>query len=136
MLTENDLNELERLSKVATPRPWNQGDYVSDAIFSDHGMILFDDCLRRRNWINNIAYIVAACNTVPDLITEYRALQKKVQKLEQQMDWLVNELCMGAQCDFPSQVECEYRTERGYYCPERNEKFKCWIAHAEQATKE
>ena len=33
MLTESALDELERLSKVATPRPWDQGDYVSDAIF-------------------------------------------------------------------------------------------------------
>lgn len=70
------------------------------------------------------------------LETENQTLQERVQKLEQQRNWLVNELCIGTQCDFPSQVECKYRTERGYFCPERNEKFKCWIAHAEQAAKE
>lgn len=57
------------------------------------------------------------------------------QKLEKQRDWLVNELCVGTQCDFPSQIECKYRTEKGYYCPERKEKFRCWVAHAEQAAK-
>lgn len=63
-------------------------------------------------------------------------LQKHVRKLEQQRNWLINELCVGTQCDFPSQIECKYRSERGYYCPEQKEKFKCWVAHAEQATKE
>ena len=82
MLTENDLNELERRAKLATPRPWDQGDYISHAIFSPKGMVLFDDYNKRMNFHNDIAYIVAACNAVPDLVTEIRTLQKKVQELE------------------------------------------------------
>ena len=67
---------------------------------------------------------------------EEKARQLEMAELKQQRDWLVNELCVGTQCDFPSQIECKYRSERGYYCPEQKEKFKCWVAHAEQATKE
>lgn len=76
-----------------------------------------------------------------DTINELREAHRKqweerVRELERQRDWLVNELCVGSQCDFPSQIECEYRTERGYYCPEQKEKFRCWVARAEQAAKE
>lgn len=80
--------------------------------------------------------IEAILNVVPELIIEHRTLQEKVQKLAQQRNWLINELCVDIRCDFPSQVECKHRTERGYYCSEQKEKFKCWIAHAEKATKE
>lgn len=65
-----------------------------------------------------------------------KVLVEYARELERQREWLVNELCVSTRCDFPSQIECKYRTERGYYCPERKEKFRCWLAHAEQASKE
>ena len=76
-----DIEKLEALAKAATPGPWKQGPYVPDGIFSAEGMILFDDCTRRRNFTNNIAYITAACNAVPELIA-------RVRELERQREWL------------------------------------------------
>lgn len=76
------------------------------------------------------------CGIMIQLVDAVRHLVNTIRNLEAQRDWLVNELCVGTQCDFPSQIECKYRSERGYYCPEQKEKFKCWVTHAEQATKE
>lgn len=149
---ELDLEKLEKLAKAATPGPW---DY--DATGGFRWVFLEKRHVFESTTDANAAYIVAACNSLLDIIKMYREaddkannawrilleaqariveVQKRVQELEAQRDWLVNELCVGTQCDFPSQIECKYRTERGYYCPERKEKFKCWVAHAEKATKE
>ena len=76
------------------------------------------------------------CGMMIRLVDAVKHLVNTIRNLEAQRDWLVEELCVSAQCDFPSQIECKHRTERGYYCPERKEKFRCWVAHAEKATKE
>lgn len=89
-----------------------------------------------RSFIRALEDIVKLCKYGQKLEAENQTLQKHVQKLEQQREWLINELCISSLCDFPSQIECKYRSERGYYCPEQKEKFKCWVAHAEQAIKE
>lgn len=76
------------------------------------------------------------CGMMVRVVDAVRHLVNTIRNLEAQRDWLVEELCVSAHCDFPSQIECKYRSERGYYCPERKEKFKCWVAHAEEAAKE
>ena len=76
------------------------------------------------------------CGTMVRLVDAVRHLVDTIRNLEAQRDWLVEELSVSSTCDFPSQTECKYRTERGYYCLERKEKFRCWVAHAEEATKE
>lgn len=88
---ELDLDELERLSKAATPGPWKRGPYVSDGIFSAEGMILFDDCTRRRNFNNNISYIVASCNATLDLIARVRELERQNAGLEARIRYLTEE---------------------------------------------
>lgn len=154
-----NLDELEQLAAQATPGPWrlvegNKYSFTSVILPPDFPQTPSFGRIRDKQ---NAAYIVAACNSLLDIIKLYREaddkannawrilleaqariveVQKRVQELEAQRDWLVNELCVGPQCDFPSQIECKYRTERGYYCLERKEKFRCWVAHAEKATKE
>lgn len=76
------------------------------------------------------------CGMMVRVVDAVRHLVDTIRNLEAQRDWLVEELCVSAHCDFPSQIECKYRSERGYYCPERKEKFRCWVAHAEEAAKE
>lgn len=75
------------------------------------------------------------CGMMVRVVDAVRHLVDTIRNLEAQRDWLVEELCVSSHCDFPSQTECKYRTERGYYCPEQKEKFRCWVAHAEEAAK-
>ena len=151
---ELDLEKLEKLAKAATPGPWDVAYLRTNAEFVFAQAPNCDMVFHARK--DDVRYITAACNSLLDIIKMYREaddkannawrilleapariveVQKRVQELETQRDWLVNELCVGTQCDFPSQIECKYRTEKGYYCPERKEKFRCWVAHAEQAAK-
>lgn len=83
-----NLDELERLSKSATPGPWWSSKY--GAIY---GSVQLDD-----SFVGQIsegadnAYIIAACNSLPELINENRALQKRVRELERQSVVLASHL--------------------------------------------
>ena len=76
-----DLDELERLAKAATSGPW---EVVDARVFLD------DEDLEIRNGQHcigfgsgeaNAAYIVAACNAVPELIARVRELERQREAL-------------------------------------------------------
>lgn len=99
-----DLEELERLAKAATQLPWEVDDCNNIRIAPKGRPIVatihdYEDYLPR---MSDAAYIVAACNAVPELIAENRALQKRVQELEKQRKWLAQKhanACIDAACD-------------------------------------
>lgn len=84
-----DLEKLEWLHKAATPGPWV---HEPDENFLDH------DCqIIRGNTAfvcefvteKNAAYIVAACNAVPELIKRVRELERELEvyREEKQLEW-------------------------------------------------
>lgn len=106
-MTEEQLTELERLAALATPGPWypeknhTAYDTYGDSVFSTQ---------QTHNLDNNLAYIVAACNAVPELVKMYReaddeaadansawqkvrrenlALRERVRELERQRDFVL-----------------------------------------------
>lgn len=89
-----DLEELERLAKAATPGPWKEGRHDMFSIVEGaHAKYIYansipvaistgeeKDCERV---LADARYIAAACNAVPDLIAENRALLERIRALEQ-----------------------------------------------------
>ena len=82
-----DLEELERLATQVMPAPWEtketveyHGSFVRNALYlSVDGWtraILFNHLAVEKK---SAAYIVAACNSLPELIAENRALQERAQ---------------------------------------------------------
>lgn len=83
-----DLEELELLAKAATPGPWR---HDPDENFLDHDcQIIKGDTVFVCEFVTeaNAAYIVAACNAVPELIA-------RVRELERQRDWLADRLTLS-----------------------------------------
>ena len=120
MLTENKLNELKQLHAEAAGTPykakdcWIYAQSVSQKrTFSRRPMAYtIDNRDGKYKPTETAAYIVAACNTLPELITENQALRKKMQEIEKQLDWLAEVL----------QNECEWYKNHGscpvnYACP-------------------
>lgn len=96
---EIDLGELERLAKAATPGPWGYGPYPSwDFMYRITGRqkeFLLDTHIAQ-NGEANAAYIVAACNAVPELVA-------RVRELERQREFFLkalndNRLCPNGGC--------------------------------------
>ena len=86
-----DFDELMRLHEAATPGPWeaNIGDFESEDgygtvtapyVEADGKMICvpFDKGPDDDNDENNAAYIVAACNAVPELVARIRELEAQL----------------------------------------------------------
>lgn len=78
------IDELERLAKGITPGPWSVKDdwhlYIMDAT-GKRELAKISNKYRAKD--TNAAYIAAACNSVPELIAENRALREQVRELEQ-----------------------------------------------------
>lgn len=78
-MDSSQLDRLERLAKAATQGPWKN---EPDENFFDHDcQIVRSDTAFVCEFVTeaNAAYIVAACNSLPDLIAENRALQERAQ---------------------------------------------------------
>ena len=87
------LDKLERLAKAATPGPWYTLTEMCegvgcDPIISKQGEIC-DFVGNMHNPYGDRSYIVSACNSVPELIAENRALQERVRELEKALIELV-----------------------------------------------
>lgn len=96
-----DLGELERLAKAATQLPWEVDDCNNVRIAPKGRPIVatihdYEDYLPR---MGDAAYIVAACNAVPELIARVRAL-------ERQRDWLAKFIEDNMDCG-----QCPYYEE-------------------------
>lgn len=81
-----DLDELERLAAQATPGPWKvTGKLLPEYITDANPNRKIARILRTpRTHKENAHYIVAACNSLPTLIAENRALRERVRELEAQ----------------------------------------------------
>ena len=95
-----DLEELEKLAKDATPGPWridaenNPAHFImTNEDIPMHRLIAISEspiatCDLSRRWTEscaNAAYIVAACNAVPELIARIRELEERAQKAEDRL---------------------------------------------------
>ena len=104
-MTNDQLAELERLTKAATPGPWKDKSFkrnydwgvicsggkriaqcTSTDVTDERKRVTFEEKLA------NAAYIAAACNAAPELIAENRALRKRVRELERQTVVLASHL--------------------------------------------
>ena len=126
-----NLDELERLAKRVDPLPWKLNLQMGKVVrYTEHGNERFiADCLRvtkrDAHCKRNAAYITAACNATPELIKMYREaedkannawrilleaqariveVQKRVQELEAQRNWLASKL--GDMCSVSSRDSC------------------------------
>lgn len=79
-----DLEELERLAKAATPGPWKHRGFgmQSNVVFTDYTTVCSTNSL---NMPHDAAYIVAACNAVPELIARVRELEAENADLKRQL---------------------------------------------------
>lgn len=78
------LDALERLAKNATPGPWSCEWFT---IFKRN--LFFHQHILTAERVADVDYIVSACNAMPELIAENRALQERVQELEKALIELV-----------------------------------------------
>lgn len=106
MDTKIDLDELERLANAATPGPWvGRGNYIFCA---NKKRLAYVEAERALD-VQTAAYIVAACNAVPELIAENRALKEKVRELERQKRVLVEKMAIDILCsECPVSEACPY----------------------------
>lgn len=138
-----DLEELERLAAQATPGPWfhTTCDMVgtTESFFDEDFLCVCrtDVPEENKHSTDNAAYVVAACNAVPELIAENRALQERVQELEAQRAYLAK--LLGDLCTAQKDGTCPLF----YACPASGFGWSCgnaikedWIYAAEQAVKE
>ena len=126
-----DLEELERLAAQITPLPWRVADkgylYVTDANPNREIARLL---MKPRAYNANAAYIVAACNSLPTLIAENRALREKVQALEGQREWLADGLAFICRSHNDCILGCPNAIQ-GTDCSDVT--FERWIEAAKEA---
>ena len=95
-----DINKLERLAAQATSGPWVVAHLCTNTKFVFAQAPDCDMVFHARE--EDVQYITEVCNTVPELIAENRDLQKRVQELEKQRNWLAQKhanACIDAACD-------------------------------------
>ena len=86
-----DLDKLERLAKNATPGPWaNVGigmirKIKPDTFIAECTPMLTRSVKKLRQCMANADYIVAACNSLPDLIAELKAVRAENAELKNQL---------------------------------------------------
>ena len=103
-----DLEKLEELAKAATPGPWEDMG-IGRIRTSNKRHELVADCAPiviygHKTFLKskaNAAYILAACNAMPELIAENRALRGKVQALEARIQEFT-QLYPCSTIDFPN----------------------------------
>ena len=77
-----DLDGLERLAAQATPGPWK--DYCC----GEYLVTTFTDFTIGKTFrYEDAEYIAAACNAVPKLMDERRALQERIIELEAELEF-------------------------------------------------
>lgn len=91
-----DLDELMRLRSDATPGPWKL-DYHFGRVLNVTSLgneRVVADCLRvykrASRCKKNAAYIVAACNSIPDLVLRIRELERLCEQQQHRLDFKSN----------------------------------------------
>ena len=151
-----NLDELEQLAAKATPGPW--GAVVSDKYNFTVAILPSDfpqtPLVGRIRDEQDAAYIISACNAVPELIKMYREaddkankawrilleaqariveVQKRVQELEAQRDWLASKL--GDMCSVSNRGSCGVPEPCPYskgYCRCLDVEQKEWLQAAKE----
>jgi hypothetical protein len=116
MLTESNLDELEKLANLAKPLPWYVNRNPQDFDITLVEMVTLNGQYIGMMRPHDAKYVITACNAVPELIA-------KVRKLEQQRDWLAKK-CE----DLSDDVEDSFMP---YHIS-----VETWIERAEEAIKE
>ena len=94
---EYTLDELEQLSKSATPLPWYvELHWESDPFSICHNRT--DVCKAVSHNKDDAEYIAAACNSVPKLINDLRSAEEKIAELEEQKSNLINHIRATTTC--------------------------------------
>lgn len=91
-----DIEKLEALTKAATPLPWQTEDsYERNTHYERKTLLLVADGWIRATLQNQYSdekadaeYVVAAIHALPELIEENKELQKRVQELESQVQFM------------------------------------------------
>lgn len=93
-----DLDRLERLIKAARPLPWHNQSFEVYGWKNKRRVFIAQTSKPIMQGIENIVqrlhdadYIVAACNSLPDLIAENRTLRERVRELEEYSERLNHE---------------------------------------------
>lgn len=131
-MTEEQINELERLANEATPGPWKYRT-ISKTITT----ILADAeplCATKynHNKDHDAAYIVGACNAVPELIAENRALRERVRELERQTSFFLKALKEEYACPY-SRCKYDFGAELDEWGCSNEDHQSCWIQAAKEA---
>ena len=83
------LDKLERLAKAATPGPWEgRGNHIFCA---NNKRLVYVEAERALD-LQTAAYIVAACNAVPELIAELKEARAENGELKRHSEWLERKL--------------------------------------------
>lgn len=138
-----DIDKLEALAKAATPGPWEMKTLPTNRDFHyaasnniSSGMVCYGSA-------KDTAYIVAACNAVPELIAENRVLKGQVQRLEMRVADYIEERDTLVCTKYALEQQREWLAKK---CEELSDDVedsfmpyhipaKKWIKRAEQATK-
>ena len=91
-----DIDELMRLREAATPGPWEHK--IDDAFTTIHTI---EPSVASYVSPADAAYIVTACNSVPELLARIRELEEEI-KLRDAQRWadLCNEFDSGGPCPY------------------------------------
>lgn len=126
-MTEEQIKELERLAKAATPGPW------MDYVLGEFLVTTFEDTIIGKTYkYEDSEYIAAACNAVPELIAENRELRERVRELERQRDWLAERLAFICRSHNDCVLGCPNALLK-IDCPDVT--FEQWIEAAKEAGK-
>ena len=107
-MTEEKLQELERLAAEATPGPWEELPYQVAVSATEH-VGIFMGYAGNRQVVENTRYIVEACNAMPKLTAALRAERARIQELERQAEWLARLAAMSGECFLAKCIGCEHR---------------------------
>lgn len=79
-----DLDELMKLREAATPGPW---EHKIDDAFDDPSIHDITPYVASCVKPDNAAYIVAACNAVPELVARIRELERLCEQQQHRLDF-------------------------------------------------
>lgn len=88
-----DIDELMRLRYAATPGPWKAEKNHTAYDSWGESVCYTQQC---HNHDNNLAYITAACNAVPELVARIRKLESEIKRRDAQR-WAA--LCNDCESD-------------------------------------
>lgn len=84
------LDRLDALHKAATPLPWKRWIHDPDDPYSSWGVVAETGDIAHVATDEDAAYIVEACNSVPELVRRLRVAEKQLQRARSTLNGLAN----------------------------------------------